>query len=60
MTASEEEIDAKADEMAKRYGMEDTAKVKETILKNQKEIIEDEIVNNKVIEFLVKSSKEVA
>lgn len=60
MTASEEEIDAKADEMAKRYGMEDTAKVKETILKNQKEIIEEEIVNNKVIEFLVKSSKEVA
>lgn len=60
MIASEEEIDAKADEMAKRYGMEDTAKVKETILKNQKEIIEEEIVNNKVIEFLVKSSKEVA
>lgn len=60
MSASDEEIDAKADEMAKRYGMEDTAKVKETILKNQKEIIAEEIVNNKVIDFLVKSSKEVA
>lgn len=57
--ASEEEIDKKAEEMAKYYGSKDVDKMKEAILATEKTIIKEEIVNNKVIDFVVDCSKPV-
>ncbi len=55
--ASEEEIAAKAEEIAKQYKSEDVENIKNQIIASQKDIIRDELVNNKVIEMLVSSSK---
>ncbi|HAZ36530.1 MAG TPA: trigger factor [Clostridiaceae bacterium] len=57
--ATEEEMDKKAEEMASKYGTNDPEKLKENILKAQKNIIKNEIVNNKVIDLLVKESKTI-
>lgn len=57
--AEDEEIDKRAEEIAKYYGSKDLEKMKEAILKTEKSIIEEEIVNNKVIDFLVESSKTI-
>ena len=55
--ASDEEIEAKAEEIAKQYNAEDAEKIKNQVLTSQKDIIRDELVNNKVIELLVGASK---
>ncbi|QCX33078.1 trigger factor [Caloramator sp. E03] len=57
--ASEDEIEKRAEEIAKYYGSKDLEKMKEAILMTEKNIIEDEIVNNKVIDFVVESSKAI-
>lgn len=57
--ATEDEIVTKVDEIVKSYGAKDVEKMKAAILASEKSIIEEEIVNNKVTEFLVKSSKEI-
>lgn len=54
---SDEEIAAKAEEIVKQYNPEDAEKVKNQIITSQKDIIRDELVNNKVIELLVSSAK---
>jgi trigger factor len=59
ITASHEEVEKRADELAAMYGTKDTQKMKESILNTQGEIIKEELANNKVIDFLVNSSKEV-
>lgn len=58
--ATDEEVDAKAEEIAKQYGAKDAEKLKASIMASEKAIIEEEIVNNKVVDFLVKESKEIA
>lgn len=59
IAAGDEDIEKKAEEIAKQYGSEDISKIKEKILSTQKEIIAEELVNNKVIDFLVDASKEI-
>lgn len=59
LTVTSEDIENRAEEIAKHYGNDDIAKMKETILSTQKEIIEEELVNNKVIDFIVSSAKEI-
>lgn len=54
---SDEEIAAKAEEIAKQYDPENVEKIKNQIITSQKDIIRDELVNNKVIELLVNSAK---
>lgn len=55
--ATDDEIAAKAEEIAKQYKPEDVEKIKNQIIASQKDIIRDELVNNKVIELLVSSAK---
>jgi trigger factor len=57
--ANQEEIEIRAEELAKNYGSKDTDKMKASILTAQSEIIKEELVNNKVIDFLVGASKEI-
>lgn len=59
ITALDEEVEKRADELAAMYGTKDTQKMKESILNTQGEIIKEELANNKVIDFLVNSSKVV-
>lgn len=59
ITASDEDVDKRAEELAAMYGTKDTQKMKESILNTQAEIIKEELVNNMVIDFLVSSSKEI-
>lgn len=54
---TEEEIVSRAEEIAKMYGNQDLEKMKEAILRSEKAIIKEELVNNKVVEFLAKESK---
>lgn len=56
---TDEEIEKRAEELAKYYGNEDIEKMKEAILRTEKAIIKEELVNNKVIEFLVNESREL-
>ena len=56
ITALDEEVEKRADELAAMYGTKDTQKMKESILNTQGEIIKEELANNKVIDFLVNSS----
>lgn len=56
---TEDEINAKAEEIAKRYGNEDLEKMKDIILTAEKGNIKDEISNNKVIDLIVNSSKAI-
>lgn len=57
--AEESEVEAKAEELASRYGTKDIEKVKKSILSSERAIIEEELVNNKVVELLVQNSKVV-
>ncbi|WP_010235636.1 trigger factor [Clostridium arbusti] len=56
---TEEEMLAKATEMAKQYGGKDTEKMAKLLLDAQKPIIEQDVINEKVIDMLVNSSKAV-
>lgn len=57
ITATEEEIENRAEEHAKRYGVKDIERMKKAILDSQRALIAEEIVNNKVIDFVVSESK---
>ena len=57
--ATEEEVTNKIDEIIKQYPDSDAKKLKKNLMENQKAAIEDDIINNKVIDLLVKESKEV-
>lgn len=57
ITASAEEVDKKAEEIATRYGSQDIEKMKTAILSTEKTLIEEEVINNKVMELLVNESK---
>jgi len=56
ITATEEEIESRAEELAKRYGVKDIERMKQAILDSQRALIAEEIVNNKVIDFVVSQS----
>ena len=56
LEVSKEELEKRAEEIAMRYGTKDMEKMKASILASQIDIIKEELVNNKVIDFLVKSS----
>ncbi|MCD2347274.1 trigger factor [Clostridium guangxiense] len=58
--ATEEELKEKAMEYAKQYTDKDLDKMAELILQAQKPMIENDVVNSKVIDLLVKNSKVVA
>lgn len=60
ITATTEEVEKRAEEIAVGYGTKDIDKMKETILNSERSIIEEEVVNNKVIELLVNESKSIA
>lgn len=60
ITASQEEVENRAEEIAKMYGSNDVEKMKSAILSTERAIIEEEVVNNKVVELLVNSCKEIA
>ncbi|CAM2734628.1 trigger factor [Hathewaya histolytica] len=55
--ATEEEITEKAKEVAKQYGDQDIEKTAELIAKSQGHLLTTDIVNEKVIDILVKNSK---
>ncbi|WP_035289595.1 trigger factor [Clostridium sp. KNHs214] len=57
---TEEELLAKATEMAKQYGGKDIEKTTKLIVDAQKSLLKTEIVTEKVIDILVKNSKTVA
>lgn len=57
ITATEEEIDKKAEEIVTNYGSQDIDKMKTAILSTQKIAIEEEVVNAKVVELLENASK---
>jgi len=56
ITATEEEVQNRAEEIAKMYAKDDVEKMKQAILMTERYMIEEEIVNNKVVEFLVNNS----
>jgi trigger factor len=58
--ATEEELKEKAMEMAKQYGQKDVEKTAELIVNAQKAYLEIDIINGKVLDLLVKNSKEIA
>jgi trigger factor len=60
ITASEQELEEKAEAIAKQYGSKDIDKMKAAILSTEKANLTDDIVNSKVVELLVKESKEIA
>lgn len=63
ITATEEELLSRANEMAKQYGNNDDEKIAKTakvILDSQKSYLETDVVNEKVIKMLVDNSKSVA
>lgn len=57
--ASDEELLAKATELAKQYTDKDVEKMAQSIVKTQKDMLEHDTVNGKVIDLLVSSSKAV-
>ncbi|SHK16010.1 trigger factor [Hathewaya proteolytica DSM 3090] len=57
ITATPEEIKAKATELAKQYGQEDIDKAADMIVASQGAYIQTSIVNEKVIDMLVKEAK---
>lgn len=59
VTVPDEEVEKRAEELAAMYGTKDAQKMKESILNTQREIIKEELANNKVIDFLVSSSKKI-
>lgn len=58
--ATEEELKSKAEEYAKQYGVKDVEKTADLLLKGQKEYIKNDVVNQKVVDFLVSNSVEEA
>jgi trigger factor len=58
--ATDEELQAKAAELAKQYGEKDLEKTAKLLLDAQKDYIKLDVVNEKVIKLLVDSSKTVA
>ncbi|WPC41431.1 trigger factor [Clostridium sp. JS66] len=58
--ATEEELLAKAAEMAKQYGGKDIEKTSKLILDSQKSYLKLGVINEKVIKMLVDNSKEIA
>ena len=58
--ATEEELIAKATEMAKQYGSKDLDKTVKLVLESQKNYLKVDVVNEKVINMLVDSSKATA
>lgn len=60
MEVTEEEILAKATEIAKQYGQEDLEKTTKLIVDSQGKYIEANIINEKLIDMLVENSKVVA
>ncbi len=59
ITASDDEILEKATEMAKNYGNEEIEKTAKLLVDAQKDVLTQDIVNGKVIDFLVKSNTAV-
>ncbi|MFA9398011.1 MAG: trigger factor [Clostridiaceae bacterium] len=57
--ATEEELLAKATEVAKQYSTEDIDKTVKLLLEAQKELLKTDIINEKVIKLLVDNSKAV-
>lgn len=57
--ASEDEVKNKVEEISKQYSDKDTEKLKKNLLENQRAVIEDDIIDNKVIDLLVSESKTV-
>lgn len=58
--ATEEELQAKATELAKQYGEKDLEKTAKLLLDAQKDYIKLDVVNEKVVKLLVDNSKTVA
>jgi len=58
--ATDEELLAKAKEVAKQYGEKDIDKTADLILKAQKQYLKIDVVNEKVIKMLVDSAKVIA
>jgi len=58
--ATEEELLARATEMAKQYGSKDLEKTAKLVLESQKSYLKVDVVNEKVIKMLVDSSKATA
>jgi trigger factor len=58
--ASEEELHAKAVEVAKQYGDKDIDKTAELVVKSQGEILKNDVINEKVIKLVVDNSKSLA
>lgn len=57
IVAQNEEVENRAEEIAKMYSKDDVEKMKQAILMSERYAIEEEIVNNKVVEFLVSNAK---
>jgi len=60
MEVSDEEILAKATEIAKQYGDQDIEKTTKLIVDSQREYVKANIVNEKLVDMLVENSKVVA
>lgn len=58
--ATEEELLAKATEMAKQYGSKDLEKTAKLVLDSQKSYLKLDVVNEKVVKMLVDNSKATA
>ena len=58
--ATDEEMLAKAKEVAAQYGEKDLEKTADLILKAQKQYLKIDVVNEKVIKMLVDSAKVIA
>ena len=58
--ATEEELLAKATEMAKQYGSKDLEKTAKLVLESQKNYLKVDVVNEKVVKMLVDNSKATA
>ncbi|MBV7272299.1 trigger factor [Clostridium thailandense] len=58
--ATEEELLARATEMAKQYGSKELEKTAKLILDSQKNYLKVDVVNEKVIKMLVENTKDIA
>lgn len=58
--ATEEELTAKANELAKQYGGKDIEKTAKMIMDGQRDYLENDVINEKVVKLLVDSSKPTA
>lgn len=57
ITASDEEVDKKAEEIATKYGTKDVEKMKEKILSTEKTALSEEVINAKIVELLESNCK---